>query len=260
MLNEQEPIKYGDVFDVSGDLASKPITWQDAATMQSAENIALGKTQKGGPASVMQSAAEVNERLGVDLTDMATDEGVTVSETDVGTRRIVVEAVGDQVVGQYAQPATEPVKHLAPEILGSPVITGSPIAAGDALEPGSPVTIGEALEASAIGAGDKPVDQSDAAAIQAAEVRATGYVLPGGIGAAAQSAATHNLRSSWYEEKTTIADVLEDATTKLPADKPATSEDAEGVINAEMKNKPMMGAYPGGVADSVAAAARLNMQ
>lgn len=249
MLSEQEPIKYGDVFDVSGDLASKPITWQDAATMQSAENIALGKTQKGGPASVMQSAAVVNEELGVDLTDMATDEGVTVMETDVGTRRIVVEAVGDQVVGEYTQPATEPV------ILGS-----SPIAAGDALEPGSPITIGEALEASALGAGDKPVDQSDAAAIQAAEVRATGYVLPGGIGAAAQSAATHNDRTSWFEEKTTIADVLEDATAKLPGDKPATSEDAEGIISAEMKNKPMMGAYPGGVADSVAAAARLNKQ
>ncbi|MGJ2543748.1 hypothetical protein ACR8G9_22410, partial [Salmonella enterica subsp. enterica serovar Paratyphi A] len=205
------------------------------------------------------SAAMVNERLGVDLTDMATDEGVTVTETDVGTRRIVVEAIGDQVVGQYTQPATEPTKPPAPVILGSPGITGSPIAAGDALEPGSPVTIGEALEASALAAGDKPVDQSDAAAIQAAEVRATGYVLPGGIGAAAQSAATHNDRSS-AEDKTTLADVLEDATEKLPGDKPATSEDAEGVISAEMKNKPMMGAYPGGVADSVAAAARLNKQ
>lgn len=72
-----------------------------------------------------------------------------------------------------------------------------------------PVTIGEALEASALGAGgDKPVDLSDAAAIQAAEV-ATGVILPGGIGAAAQSAATHNARTLGDEDKTMLGDVLE---------------------------------------------------
>ncbi|KAG5567569.1 hypothetical protein RHGRI_002942 [Rhododendron griersonianum] len=252
MRREQEPITYGDVFDVSGDLASRPIAPQDAATMQTAEQMALGKTQTGGAASIMQSAAAVNERLGVvghrDMTDLVRDEGVIVMETDVGARRIVVEAVGDQVLGQYSQPITEPtiigqVKSPDPDILGS-----------------DPITIGEALEASALGAGgDKPVDLSDAAAIQAAE-RATGTILPGGIGAAAQSAATHNIRTSGDEDKITISDVLEDATSKLPADKPATSEDAEGVISAEIRNNPLMAAHPGGVADSVAAAARLNVQ
>lgn len=45
------------------------------------------------------------------------------------------------------------------------------------------ITIGEALEASTLSAGDKPLEQSDTAAIQAAEVRATGSneTMPGGI-------------------------------------------------------------------------------
>lgn len=72
------------------------------------------------------------------------------------------------------------------------------------------VTIGEALEASAVSASDKPVDQSDAAAIQAAEVRATGNneITPGGIGAEAQSAATLNARTMRDENKITLGDIL----------------------------------------------------
>ncbi|KAI8574524.1 hypothetical protein RHMOL_Rhmol01G0361400 [Rhododendron molle] len=246
---EQESIKYGDVFDVSGDLASQTITPQDAATMQTAEQMALGKTQQGGAAAIMQSAAAMNERLGVvghrNMTDVVRDEGVVVMETDVGAQRIVVEAVGDQVVGQYSQPTVPTTRQVMSPDTYIPV--------------SDPVTIGEALEASALGAGgDKPVDLSDAAAIQAAEV-ATGVILPGGIGAAAQAAATHNARTSGDEDKTTISDVLEDATSKLPADKPATGEDAEGVISAEIRNNPLTAAHPGGVAESVAAAARLNV-
>ncbi|KAG5567570.1 hypothetical protein RHGRI_002942 [Rhododendron griersonianum] len=209
---QEQPIKYGDIFDVSGYLASRLISPQDAVTMQTAEQTALGKTQKGAAAATMQSAAAVNERLGVvghrDMTDVVRDEGAIVAETDVGARRVVVEALS---------------KHL-------------PSGAG----------------------GDKPVDLSDAAAIQAAEV-ATGVILPGGIGAAAQSAATHNARTLGDEDKTMLGDVLEDATAKLPADKPVTREDAEGVISAEIRNNPLMSARPGGVAESVAAAARLNV-
>lgn len=72
------------------------------------------------------------------------------------------------------------------------------------------ITIGEALEATALSLGDKPVDQSDAAAIQAAEMRAIGINLtqPGGIGAVAQSAATQNTRTMAERHKTTISDVL----------------------------------------------------
>ena len=54
------------------------------------------------------------------------------------------------------------------------------------------------------------MDYSDAAAIQAAEVRATGRtnIVPGGVAAAAQSAATRNARVTRDEDKTKLADVL----------------------------------------------------
>ncbi|KAI3964667.1 hypothetical protein MKX01_020484 [Papaver californicum] len=87
------------------------------------------------------------------------------------------------------------------------------------------IIIGEALEAIALTAVDKPVDQSDAAAIQAAEVRATrrNVITPSGVAAVAQAAATFN------------AHVLTVAAVKLPADKKVTRRDAEGVVGAEMK-------------------------
>lgn len=52
--------------------------------------------------------------------------------------------------------------------------------------------------------------------------------------------------------------MLQDATSKLPADRPATRKDAEGVTGAEMRNDPYLTTHPAGVAASVAAAARLN--
>ncbi|PIN01150.1 hypothetical protein CDL12_01592 [Handroanthus impetiginosus] len=122
------------------------------------------------------------------------------------------------------------------------------------------ITIGEALEATALTAGHRPVDYSDAAAIQAAEVRATGRtnIVPGGVAAAAQSAATRNARVPRDEDKTKLCEILSDASAKLPADKPVTRRDAEGVIGAELRNDPNLCTRPGGVAASVAAAARLN--
>lgn len=72
------------------------------------------------------------------------------------------------------------------------------------------VTIGEALEATALSLGDKPVDRKDAAAIQAAETRATGEFTnrPGGLAAAAQEAAATNERTLLEAGKVTIADIL----------------------------------------------------
>ncbi|RZC88396.1 hypothetical protein C5167_016199 [Papaver somniferum] len=251
---QQEPVKYGDVFPVSGELASKPIAPRDAAMMQSAESSILGQTQKGGPASVMQSAATQNVRAGVvdrsQVTAAAADQGVTVSETDLPGGRVVSEAVGGQVVGSFVQPG------LAQGTTGKVAYGGKDIDIGG----GGKITIGEALEATALTAGDKPVDQSDAAAIQAAEVRATGrnVITPGGVAAAAQAAATYNTRVARDEDKTTLGDVLTDAALKLPADKEATPRDAEGVVGAEMRNDPNLATHPGGVAASVVAAARLN--
>lgn len=98
---EVEPIKYGDVFNVHGDLADKPIAPQDAAMMQTAEASVLGQTQKGGPAAAMQSAATRNERVGAvkhfDVSDVTGEQGVTVTETDVPGRRIITEEVGGLV-------------------------------------------------------------------------------------------------------------------------------------------------------------------
>lgn len=99
---EQEPVKYGDVFQVSGELASKPIAPEDAAMMQAAETTVLGQVQKGGPAAVMQAAAFRNEMAGIvrhrDVTDMAGEARVTVTETDhpPGTR-IITESVAGHV-------------------------------------------------------------------------------------------------------------------------------------------------------------------
>lgn len=72
------------------------------------------------------------------------------------------------------------------------------------------VTIGEALEVTALSLGDKPVDRKDAAAIQAAETRATGdsKTRPGGLAEAAQEAAATNERTALEEAKVTIADIL----------------------------------------------------
>lgn len=53
---------------------------------------------------------------------------------------------------------------------------------------------------------------------------------------------------------------LQDATTKLPADKEVTRGDAERVIAAELRNNPNMATTPGGVAATVAAAARINQE
>ncbi|KAF9606218.1 hypothetical protein IFM89_023801 [Coptis chinensis] len=90
---DQDPIKYGDLFPVSGKLASKPIAPQDAAVTQSAETQAIGKTLKGEPASVMQSAADQNERRGlIDhnyMTDIVRDEGVEVVDEEYPGRRTI---------------------------------------------------------------------------------------------------------------------------------------------------------------------------
>lgn len=101
----QEPIKYGDVFNVSGELADKPIAPQDAAMMQTAETGVLGQTQKGGTAAVMQAAATRNEHAGLvghnDITDIAGEQGVSVAKTDVAGRRIITETVAGQVTYKH---------------------------------------------------------------------------------------------------------------------------------------------------------------
>ncbi|XP_022015222.1 late embryogenesis abundant protein 47 isoform X2 [Helianthus annuus] len=160
---------------------------------------------------------------------------------------------------QHAAAHVQEHKDLNEESKGGRKISQQASSGDQILDQGH-ITIGEALEATALTAGSRPVDYSDAAAIQAAEVRATGRtnIVPGGVAAAAQSAATRNARLTRDDEKTKLSEILAEATSKLPADKPVTRRDAEGVIGAELRNDPNLTTRPGGVAASLAAAARIN--
>ncbi|XP_059294135.1 late embryogenesis abundant protein D-34-like [Lycium ferocissimum] len=266
---EQDPIKYGDVFGVSGELGEKAVKPEDAAMMQSAETAVLGKTQKGGPAATMQSAANLNVSAGLvqpgDVTDVAAREGVTVTGTAVPGANIITESVAGQVVGQYIQPTGGATQGGAVATGQQQGVTGGDGGGGGRQQGGGgggagAITIGQALEATAQTIPAKPVDQCDAAAIQAAEIRATGsnVITPGGVAATAQSAAAYNETMMRDEDKVKLGDVLSSATTVLPADKPATRQDAEGVVGAEIRNRQDMSTTPGGVAASVTVAARMN--
>ena len=196
---QDQPIRYGDVFDVSGELAGQPVAPRDAALLQSAEEAVLGRTQKGGPAAVLQSAAAHNRRAGHvgkgQITGPSADAGA-----ELYGRRVVAESVGGQVVSRFVAPA--------------PVALANPSGALDQ----DAVTIGHALEAvAAATAGLKPVDQSDAAAVQVAEMCAagTGGTIPGGVAAAAQAAADHNARAARDEGKVRLRDVLSVRSTLL---------------------------------------------
>ncbi|XP_034576983.1 late embryogenesis abundant protein D-34 [Setaria viridis] len=279
---EHGAVRYGDVFPaVSGGLAEKPVAPQDAATMQSAESLVFGfgQTIRGGPGATMQSAATTNERMGVVGHDQATDatavQGVTVSETRVPGGRLVTEFVAGQVIIKHLTPpsalslrlqlarvccAQAVGQYLAPDDATAGGAAGAGGVAAAGVVDNTKVTIGEALEATALAAGDEPVERSDAAAIQAAEARATGLHanVPGGLAAQAQSAAAANAWAARDEDKTTIGDVLANATAKLVADKTVESADALRVAGAENRNKGDATARPGGVAASMAAAAKLN--
>ncbi|XP_051142733.1 late embryogenesis abundant protein D-34-like isoform X2 [Andrographis paniculata] len=196
---QPEAVKYGDLFDVSGQLASQPIAPEDAEALLSAEKAALGQIPKGGPASVMQSAARLNQQRGLlrdhddDTTIITPGQGATLAQSQLAGYHLITESVAGQVIGQYSQPKEIMMKKYQQQLVDPDAIT-----------------IGEALEATALKAGSKAIDQSDAAAIQAAEVRATGlgHVIPGGIAAEAQSAAAHNLRTTNDRDKTKLEDIL----------------------------------------------------
>ncbi|KAF4364999.1 hypothetical protein F8388_001747 [Cannabis sativa] len=226
--SDQEPIKYGDVFIVSDELADKPIAPVDM--MQNSESITLGQAQ--------------NESSGfvglVDDSDMAgakaEAEGVSVAEE---THQDV--PVAWVVNHEYGEPSRATAEAPLSEM--------------------SAITIGEALETTAKTIGYKAVDQNDAAAIEAAEARCIGsdnnVVIAGGLTVLAQSAVSLN-RVVSEKNKIKLKDILTDATLKLAIDKAATREDAEEVVEAELLNKPIPVTTPGGVAAAVKSAARLN--
>lgn len=220
-----ETVKYGDVFNVSGDLAANPIAPEDARMMGSAETRVLGQVPQAGPADVMRAAAAHNVQVGLlssrDVSDVAKNQGINISETDVPGARLVTECVAGQVVGQYLD---------------------TTMASGVGTPEQNVITIGQALEAACQTIGNKPVERSDAAAIQAAEVRATGnnVISPGGLAATAQAAATFNARMDRDEDKIKLSYVLTGATEKLTTDKAVSRKDAGGggERRAEEQSKP----------------------
>ncbi|KAK8565384.1 hypothetical protein V6N13_020497 [Hibiscus sabdariffa] len=126
-----------------------------------------------------------------------------------------------------------------------------------------PITIGEVLETAAISVGDEPIESSDAAAIQEAVKRCintSGDEMQGAtLGDTAQAAASFNAGAAQNVNKITISEVLLDAASKLPQDKAVTCEDADLVKGAELRARPRAAARPGGVADTMAKAATVNL-
>ncbi|PVH31824.1 hypothetical protein PAHAL_9G242700 [Panicum hallii] len=158
-----------------------------------------------------------------------------------------------QPVGQYTEAAENDAAEAAGELGG-----GGP---ASMVRDGTKITIGEALEATAFSAGDQPVEPSDAAVIAAAEVRATGTdeAPPDGLAARARAAVDANAFARREEDRATLRDILADATSRLGTDKEVEREDAARVVGAEVpRGGPDAAARPGGVAASIAAAARLN--
>ncbi|CAL9050375.1 unnamed protein product, partial [Musa banksii] len=213
-----QPIRYGNVFPVAGELAGQAIAPGDAAMMHAAENKALGVTPKGGPASVMESAAMRNNQRGLighnQFSPTPANQCVSVTQTEIPGctgQRLVTEFVAGQAVGQY--------------VVNAGAGDGRAAGGGQGEERGQglgglstwtdKMTIGEALEAAARAAGDKPVEMSDAAVIESAATWLN-TVLRGGMAAAAQSAAILNARVSRDEDKTKLRDVLQVASIDHP--------------------------------------------
>lgn len=103
----QGPIKYGDAFNVKGELASQPIAPQDAAAMRSAEQSVGGvqvPQEKGGGFSAggfMESAAQYNQAVGAvqpgQASEAAARQGINITQDPVPGGRIVTEFVAGQV-------------------------------------------------------------------------------------------------------------------------------------------------------------------
>lgn len=235
----KRPITYEDILGADGQLGRDTVVPEDAALMQSAEARTFGHTTKDGAAAVMQAAAEENVKAHF----VSHDDHSSVAEEGVIAQAILVP--GAEIDLEYV--AGQPVMASV-----TPTPTDSILANSDA------ITIGDALEAAAIGGGDRPVEQSDARAIQSAVMRATGAPpTAGGLAAAAMSAAELNKRVP-SSDRTTLADILMDASIDLEADKIVTQEDAAKVLDAELRCSPTGEPLPGGVAAAIQAAADIN--
>ncbi|CAL9243348.1 unnamed protein product [Arabidopsis halleri] len=127
---------------------------------------------------------------------------------------------------------------------------------------GRSTTLTEALKAAAMNVGHKPVETTDVAAIKEVETRAIGgddiEGAGGGVTAVASKAVARNKTIGKESEKTNLRDVIAEIDVTVTRDREVTSEDAEAVVQAELNHSPFKNIIPGGVAESVAAAYKLN--
>lgn len=132
--------------------------------------------------------------------------------------------------------------------------------AADALI-GRSATLTEALKAAAINVGHKPVETTDLAAIKEVEARATDGDIERGdsVTAVASEAVARNKKAGKEDaKKIHLRDIIAEIDVKVARDRAVTSEDAEAVVDAELNHSPYNHVIPGGVAESVAAACKLN--
>ncbi|CAG7880172.1 unnamed protein product [Brassica rapa] len=132
--------------------------------------------------------------------------------------------------------------------------------AADALI-GRSATLTEALKAAAINVGHKPVETTDLAAIKELEARATGGKIESGdsVTSMANEAVARNKKIGKEDDKKIrLRDIVAEIDVKVTRDRSVTSEDAEAVVQAELNHSPYNHVIPGGVAESVAAAYKLN--
>jgi hypothetical protein len=117
-----KPVTYGDVFGASGKIGEEAVTNEDAALMQSAETVTLGKTQKGGAAATMQAAAQLNVSEGLvdrDAHSSVAEEGVSVMEILVPGTRVM------KIVWQRESDPSRSVAHgCAEKFCGSMALCG----------------------------------------------------------------------------------------------------------------------------------------
>ncbi|XP_010482716.1 PREDICTED: late embryogenesis abundant protein 50-like [Camelina sativa] len=127
---------------------------------------------------------------------------------------------------------------------------------------GRSTTLTEALKAAAMNVGRKPVETTDVAAIKEVEARAIGggdlESDGGGVTAVASRAVARNKKLVNENEKTNLRDVMAEIDVRVTRDREVTSEDAEAVVQAELTHSPFNSIIPGGVAESVTAAYKLN--
>ncbi|RZS12654.1 hypothetical protein BHM03_00044137 [Ensete ventricosum] len=239
--SQEGPTRCGDVSPVAGGHAGEAITPRPADMMQSAENRVPGRTPNDGPTSVMESAATRSKQRGV-VSNAPGLQSVSLTQTDIPG------SPGQRLVTKFVAGQVRLKKVIVCMLMADLVGGGDQGGFGCSVAMWTDkVTIGEALEATATTAGDKTIEASDAAAIQAAEAIATGVnaVTPGGVAAAAQAAAAANASTDRDDDKTRLGQVV---------------KDAERVLAAEMRNSPDLLTHPGGVGASMVAAARLNQQ